>query len=545
MLFFPLTAALAAEADPEVIDAEQVLKANCIATDGPALLEFFRARTPSEERRGRLIEAVRQLGAPTFAVREKASRDLRQAGRAARPLLRAVLEDSDLELARRAQRILEAMDRSAEPLTEAAAARLLAARRPPETIGALLAYIPSAPEESVEEAVLLALLAVGLREGKVDPLLTGALADKEPLRRAAAAYVVGRAAAAERQQVKPLMGDQDLFVRFRAAEALVLSGEKSAVLPLIAFLTEGPKTLAWQVEDILALAAGDQAPSVWLGSAEDSRRRLCRDAWQNWWRTRGEKVELTGLVNGHLFQGLNVICDCNVGANGQGGCVWEMGMDGKPRWSIKDIGAPSDVQVLPGGRVLIAEFHSRMVTERDHDGKVLWSQRVGHFPTTCQRLVNGNTFIGTYHELTEVTPSGQVLYTIRPGGNIYRARKLRNGHVLFVHSEGRLIEAETTGKYVRTIPIPGGAANWAGVEPLPNGRYLVALYQADRVVELDAGGKIVWECKVQKPSSARRLPNGRTLVSSMDGHSVVEFDRSGRQVWKQATQGRPFCVVRH
>jgi outer membrane protein assembly factor BamB len=233
--------------------------------------------------------------------------------------------------------------------------------------------------------------------------------------------------------------------------------------------------------------------------------------------------------------------------NGQSGSIWECGLDGKVRWKI-DTGlrAPSDVQLLPGGRLLIADFQGNVVVERDQHGKVVWSRTVESYPTSCQRLANGNTFIATYNQLLEVTPDNKVAFTIRPGGNVYRARKLRNGHILFLNSNAQIVEVETSGKEVRRIGVPTvGAANWGGVELLPNGRYLVCVYSANKVLELDTKGKVLWECTVQTPSSARRLPNGRTLVSSMDAKTVVEFNRLGKPVWKQSTQGRPFFVLRH
>src|SRR5258708_39406600 len=113
--------------------------------------------------------------------------------------------------------------------------------------------------------------------------------------------------------------------------------------------------------------------------------------------------------------------------------VGECDRDGKPRWVIENLQGPIDVNVLSGGRVLIAEYQGQLVTERNLQGQIVWQKSIRGNPTICQRLPNGNTFIATYTNLMEVTRSGQELYshTVDPAiGPVYSAQKLRNGHIL-------------------------------------------------------------------------------------------------------------------
>src|SRR5947209_2794284 len=95
-------AAGTAQGDEQTAADEATLRKANVASDGPALLEFFRKRSLSEADQQRLAATVRQLADPDFAVREKASADLVAAGRLAVPLLKAVLEDPDAEVVRRA-----------------------------------------------------------------------------------------------------------------------------------------------------------------------------------------------------------------------------------------------------------------------------------------------------------------------------------------------------------------------------------------------------------------------------------------------------------
>jgi hypothetical protein len=531
------------ESDPELARDEQSLREAGQAVDGPALLAFFRQRTIEDGRRRRVADLVRRLGDDSFAVRERATTDLIQEGHVALPPLRAALKDPDPEVVRRAEHCLKVIGQESELGLTLAAARLLAARRPDGAAEALLAYLPSADEEVVEEAVLSALLGVGLADGKPAPALAAALTDREPSRRAAAAFVVGRAAPEQRRPVHRLLTDPDARVRLRAAASLARAGEKPAVGALLALLEDAPLALASQAEDLLCRIAGEQAPQAPLGPGTDARR-ACRAAWEKWWQASEGKIDLAKVNLDAAALGLTLVCDCDV-PTGSIGRLWECRADGRPRWQIDNLGNPADVQVLPGGRFLIAECQGRIVTERDRQGTVHWSHRVSGHPVSCQRLPGGNTFIATYNELLEVTRDGKTVYSHpRTGASIYCAQKLPNGNLLFAQGSGNIVEMETGGKEVRTIAV-GSLASWAGVEPLPGGRYLVAQYAAGRVVEIDAVGKVFWECSVTSPAWATRLPNGHTLVTSTDARCLVEFDRAGKEARKQPTHGRPFRARRY
>src|SRR5207302_453409 len=145
-----------------------------------------------------------------------------------------------------------------------AAARVLIDRRPNGAAEAVLAYLPGAEDEVLEESLLRALVAVGIKEGQPEAALVKALTDKEPLRRAAAAHVLGRTTPGQRIAVRRLLADTDARVRFEAAVALACAGDKDAVPSLIALLDQGPMPLAWRAQEILYRIAGDKSPAVTL-----------------------------------------------------------------------------------------------------------------------------------------------------------------------------------------------------------------------------------------------------------------------------------------
>src|SRR6516165_1535099 len=123
---------------------EALLKAAGLASDGPALLRFFQQRTPGEAEQARLAAHVRRLGAASFRERERATQELRAAGRSALPFLRAAVNDSDPEIVQRAERLLRELEGGREPALAQAAARLLADRRPAGATEVVLRFLPLA-----------------------------------------------------------------------------------------------------------------------------------------------------------------------------------------------------------------------------------------------------------------------------------------------------------------------------------------------------------------------------------------------------------------
>ena len=117
---------------------EKTLKDAGVSTEPAALLKLFRDRTPTEEIKARLAETAPKLGARSYAVRNRAEQDLIRAGRLALPVLRPAVGDADIEVARRAERCIAAIEENNDGPLLTAAAHLLAVRKPAETIGGKL-----------------------------------------------------------------------------------------------------------------------------------------------------------------------------------------------------------------------------------------------------------------------------------------------------------------------------------------------------------------------------------------------------------------------
>lgn len=549
--FFPITALAVWAALPggllradEATEADEaVLKEARVPSDDRSLLVFLRSRSLTDADRRRLERLLRDLGNAAFRVRERAGRALVAFGPPALPFLRQAVNDPDREVSRRAALCIGEIERGRGAALPAAAVRLLVERKAPGAVEALLAYLPFTDDAAVEEEVVGGLTRLTSSEGRVSAAVEAALQDPLPARRSAAAYVIGRfGGPGQRELARRLLRDPDAKVRLRAARGLIAGRDKSAVPTLIALLGEGvPAAVGWQAEESLFRIAGEKGPAVSFGPDPDSRKKA-QDAWAGWWRDQGARVDLGRFEEADRQLGLTLIAELDTNK------VWECGPDGRARWTIANVQGPIDAQMLPGGhRVLIAEHQARRVTERDLQGNVVWEKGVNQSPVSCQRLPNGNTFIATYNSVLEVTRDGKEVFNRNPGPGffIYGAWKMRNGHIACISAQGQgsVIELDANGRTVRTVPVNTNNG-WAGVEALPGDRFLVASTTANKVMEVDARGKVVWEAAVSSAAAATRLPNGHTLVACMDGRRVSEIDRQGKEVWHRATDGRPFHARR-
>jgi hypothetical protein len=494
---------------------------------GPAAadpLDFFRQRTlrATPDEIGRLIE---RLGDPSFEVREEATARLTALGGPALPALARAAADPDPEVRRRAADCRHQIEIGPDAALVIAAARRVAEDRPPGAAAVLLDYLPARADEPAREALQAALTAVAVRDGRPDPAVVGALADESPARRAAAGLALCRAGAAEViPAVHGLLQDADPVVRLRVGLALADLGDRGAVPVLIALLDVLPRRLLAPVEDLLYALAADKAPALAMGDTAASRRKF-RDAWADWWARDGRDADPRRSRQPPYLDHTIVLLSNE-------SRLIELDDDDRPVREMKNLGFPLDLQVLPGGRVLVADNGGNRVVEHHPDGTVLW-ERNASAPLVAQRLANGNTFIGTLGELFEVDRDGTVVFSYtRPRGERFmRAAKLPDGDVVCVTEDRHFVRLDPAGRekasFLVRVATSGGR-----IDVLPDGRVLVPEWANDRVVECDAAGKELRSFPVAQPIVALRLANGNTLVTSMRERRAVEFDPAGKEVWE-------------
>jgi hypothetical protein len=229
--------------------------------------------------------------------------------------------------------------------------------------------------------------------------------------------------------------------------------------------------------------------------------------------------------------------------------------DGKLRWQIDGLDYPIDFQLLPTGRVLIAEYLAKRVTERDTSGKIVWEvTKLPGAPINVQRLANGNTFIAMYNSavlggyVMEVDRAGKTVTSTRVGkgpaglnvpfapneGLLIAAHQTVGGNMIFLFAaSASCVRVDSSGKELGRFPIAGinnGVVSREGNLDVTAKGHLLVMQSLNTVTEFDPAGKVIWQVNVPG-HRATRLANGNTLVASQTS-GVVEVDHAGTVVWQ-------------
>jgi len=531
-------------ADTAAAQDTALLKSHGIATDGPGLVAFIRQRARDRADETRIKTLIRELGADSFKVREKASKQLVAIGARVRPLLQAALKDSDPEIARRAQECLNHIGEGVTTSMVSAAVRVLAREKPPEAAAVLLAYLPDAEEESVAETIRQSLTALAERDGKPEPALVAALTDKSSIQRAAAAVALCRLNAPEvRASVRKVLQDRDPQVRLRVALALTAARDKEAVSVLIRLLDELPLNQTGLVISLLDRLAGDTGPTG-MAKADAESRGKYRKAWEAWWKDHQAKIAPERLEQESRTLGFTLIVLLDLDT------IEYLDRANRVQWKIENVERPLDAQLLPGEqRVLVAEHQANRVSERNLKGEIVW-KKIIQGPLAAQRLPNGHTFITTQEQLLEVDKDGKEVfsYSRRDGASFMRATKLPNGDIGCIVQLGtvRFVRLTPSGKDFKEVKSWGVQVRTSGgrLAILPNGHVLIPEMNNNRVVEYDETGQSVWETTIDQPIAAVRLPNGNTLITLMRQNRAVEVDHAGKEVWQFKTNTRVTRALR-
>jgi HEAT repeat protein len=531
--------------DPGASGDEQVLKEANVAVDGSGLAQFFKKLTLTEGDAARLKKLIEQLGDDEFETRDKATAQLKEAGPVALPMLREASKNTDPEVARRAQECIEGINKGFAPYVIAAAARVMATKRPAGAAETLLNFLGSTDDDGLADEIRQALVKLAVHDGKADPAIVAALTDKSAARRTAAGVALARAGLPqELPAVRKLLQDAEPIVRLHVAMALAGSKDKDAIPALIElFDSKLPLAQLAPVEEMLYRIADDKQPPTLRGT-DDAARKKYREAWAKWWTDNADKVDLAKAEAPRLLgYTLVVLLDLNK--------ILELDGNKKVRWEMTDLQFPLDVQYLPGDRLLVAEQQGGRVTERTLDGKVVWEHKMNE-PIVAQRLPNGNTFIAGRNGMIELDPKGTEVFSknmAAPTDQIMRAQRLPNGDIAYVeqHLNGggapEYIHIDARGKELHRFPV--NVATFGGrIQVLPNGRVLIPEMYQNKVVEYDTDGKVVWEASVDQPIVATRLANGNTLVTSMVQKKAIELDRDGHPVWEYGQDTRVTLALR-
>ncbi len=169
-------------------------------------------------------------------------------------------------------------------------------------------------------------------------------------------------------------------------------------------------------------------------------------------------------------------------------------------WSVSIPSGSRDLQLLDGGRVLVSHGNGAAEYGLSDGRKLDWAVSRYTQVNSAQRI--GDTTI-----LAANRGEGIVLYRLGPAG-------------------------QELGQQVL-----GGLKDVRLVRPVEQDGWLLTVTKPDRVVQVDADGRVTWQAPLPgKGYKAVRLPSGNTLVSTGGAVSVIELDRQGQVVTSRGTQ---------
>lgn len=543
--------------DPnEQLSDEQLLQKLGIATDGPGLLNYFKERTYPETSPELMQKLIGELSDVRFAVREDAYNKIMKLGSGAMFSLKASRSVDDVEAMRRVNDLLEILEEKANPTVQSAVARMVAKFKPKDAASVLLNYVPFAADDSVQEEIANTLTILAKANPNGDPALSAALSDaKFPVkRRVAALAIINGQVKKDLPSAVNLLTDPDGSVRMTIALALCKQQDKNvrmkAIDTMVGTLDDVPADAVWEAENLLIQLAGDDTPQVSVGTTKEEQKNY-QKSWQTWWDSNKAKIDVAKLDREDSIRGLITLVyqEPSQVVNGQfqqgGRTIAELDPNKKERWKFSVQSTyPVDAEVIGKDRVLVAEFNGRCITERDFKGTVKWRYSLNNYPISAHHLKNGNTFVVLRNQMLELDRDRKVVFDYtRPGYDIFRAVKLRNGNIVFLTSNGLLNFMDPrTKNIIKSFNVGNPGTYYGGMDVLQNGNILVPLFSNNQVVEYTPAGNAVWRTNMQWPTTAVRLPNGNTLVGSLNTRQMVEVDRQGRQVWSHTYPGQIYQV---
>lgn len=228
-----------------------------------------------------------------------------------------------------------------------------------------------------------------------------------------------------------------------------------------------------------------------------------------------------------LFVSLSVWSNSSLGADeikhsflgvGKANRVVIVNEDGKIEWKLNL--PASDGWVLPDGNVLLALYNT---PEFPNGGVVVVDRKTKKFIFK---------YLGQQKEISTAVP-------------------LKNGNILVAElgPKPRAIELDSNAKIVKEMPLQCQKKNFhmqtRMLRVLPNGNYIAPHLLDFAVKEYDPeNGKVLKTFptddrgreKRDWPFTAIRLDNGNTLIGCTNGNRIIEVDAEGKIVWKVDNQ---------
>jgi outer membrane protein assembly factor BamB len=184
-----------------------------------------------------------------------------------------------------------------------------------------------------------------------------------------------------------------------------------------------------------------------------------------------------------------------------------------------------------------------LISLHDKSGEVLWSTKAKN-TYSATILDNGNILYVQEGGIREVTPKKEVVLEFNEAGEIFCARRLKDGRTAFVNARNNeLILLTNQGEIEKRLKLKGRKGHGAmrHFTITPQETFLVA-HLGDRAVrEYDQDGKILKEIKTPgMVYSVVRNKAGETYISWQHGIEKITGDGKQKTILKINEKSKPF-----
>ena len=489
-----------------------------VPPDGAGAVNYLRGLRPHPEREQEVADLLKQLGDGSFQTREAATQQLLRMPNLPIALVSAAAEHKDPEVRWRAREVLQqSQSKSADVLF--AALKAIAVFRPADAAPELLYVLPLCREPHLRDAAIDALRRAAAPEDR--PLLQKALAgDSQPVRLAAIVGLTSITPKEDRARLHPQLDDRNDAVSLETARWLADLGDRTALPALVRLLDAQQQDVRSAAALTLRGLSGMNMGFISYNSAAERRDAVKR--WRTWTANEGQTAELTFPVPRRRSARGDLAGNTLVSTGGKGKVI-EFDPAGREVWSFP-LSAWS-AEKLQNGNVLIGSYNQRRVVEVDRAGKVVW-ELGGVSAMTAKPLLNGNFLISDFNgkRVVEMARNKQVVWEHKTDQQCFDSDRLPNGNTIY-GCPNLVREVTSDHKTVREWTIKG---RLNGFQALPSGNILVANYGRRSGRTPAPTGRQVWRLQESQPCDVFRLPSGNTLVST--NQRIIEVDAGGKLI---------------
>lgn len=471
-----------------------------------------------------LLQRIEQLGSPIYGERIEAQQFLMRQAQLPLEQLKAAEKSSNPEVAYRAATILKNWIPERERTIESAL--WVVAEEKLAGLASEIFSVVSAfrDREKITRAAEQAIVGT-VRATELD-LLISHIDGHDPL--LARISLSGFIAIADKSQAERMLTwakgkafkDAD---RLKITLAVARFNDRRSLPVLVDFLGASDKAARVRANVALQNLTGQK---IGFSLSDPASAQQATNQWNQWFDSAGDSFEmkLDSLDAKSRRSNLNGNTLLALGYKNE---VVELNPSGDEVWKFDAMGVWSAEKTV-NGDVLLACYQENKVKLVSPQKTVSWEFDVPGV-LKAHVLENGNVLAASHsgNKVMEISPDKKVVWEYDAGTQCHDAIRLESGDTM-VCAANEILEVDAGGNVLWRFP----AEQAYGIDVLPTGNILIAKLGGE-VIEVDrANNEIIWTYNaLPSPVDVYRTDEGTTLITG--AQTVVEIDAEKNVLWSK------------